>query len=370
MLKLLSSMLSLKSVMCPVRCYHVLCRLSPPVLTSSTSSHFTAMRCFSSSASKQSNHYQTLGLAENSSQSEIKSAYYKMSKIHHPDVSENPQSHVKFTKINEAYEILGDEKKRREYDQSLHGSSKHSYQSSWPTSSYSYHQWTSTYKQDFDFSYWQEEKKHQYSSKRKSTKSQSEDYDYSKYFYRKKGNNKDSHPKNTNWNDWFYETDKSKNYSNSKSRKKQHASSERSEKSYDELYWEQYVRDQSNVNAKKRVHNSNNSYSRKRNNHKQYQNDFSYKGGQKKAQDNGPDSQEEYYRNVFREHNRIKDEMNKDLKETYFSDRDLKLYEYLYHNYENIIKMIEMESSKRNRDEFLKQFLKNFYKRKRRKRNL
>jgi len=62
--------------------------------------------------------YSILEITESSSQSEIKKSYRKLAKKYHPDVNMNKseESEDKFKEINSAYEILGDEKKRREYD--------------------------------------------------------------------------------------------------------------------------------------------------------------------------------------------------------------------------------------------------------------
>lgn len=64
-------------------------------------------------------YYDVLGLNPNATQNQIKSAYYKMSKLHHPDVTTCTKSHALFTEINEAYEILGNLRKRRMYDKGL-----------------------------------------------------------------------------------------------------------------------------------------------------------------------------------------------------------------------------------------------------------
>jgi molecular chaperone DnaJ len=60
------------------------------------------------------NYYEILGIEENSSQDEIKKQYRKLSKEYHPDV--NPNGTEKFKEIAEAYENLGDEQKRQQYD--------------------------------------------------------------------------------------------------------------------------------------------------------------------------------------------------------------------------------------------------------------
>lgn len=60
--------------------------------------------------------YSTLNVSKNSSQDEIKKAYFKLAKQFHPDVNKSPEAKEKFATINEAYETLGDESKRRIYD--------------------------------------------------------------------------------------------------------------------------------------------------------------------------------------------------------------------------------------------------------------
>lgn len=57
--------------------------------------------------------YKILGVNENSSQDEIKNAYRNLSKIHHPDKGGDEN---KFKELSEAYQILGDEQKRKQYD--------------------------------------------------------------------------------------------------------------------------------------------------------------------------------------------------------------------------------------------------------------
>src|SRR2546422_1471058 len=63
-------------------------------------------------------YYSTLGVAKTANAKEIKQAYRKLARKHHPDV--NPGDKVaesKFKEINEAYEVLGDPPKRKKYDE-------------------------------------------------------------------------------------------------------------------------------------------------------------------------------------------------------------------------------------------------------------
>lgn len=63
------------------------------------------------------NYYKKLGLEKNASKEEIKKAYRALSMKHHPDKNNNSEeSNKKFQEINEAYEILYDDQKRKNYD--------------------------------------------------------------------------------------------------------------------------------------------------------------------------------------------------------------------------------------------------------------
>jgi DnaJ-class molecular chaperone len=65
--------------------------------------------------------YKTLGVAENADDSAIKKAYRKLAKEYHPDVTGNDKKKTeRFKEINEAYAVLGDAQKRREYDRLKH----------------------------------------------------------------------------------------------------------------------------------------------------------------------------------------------------------------------------------------------------------
>ena len=60
------------------------------------------------------NYYDILGVNKNASQEDIKKAYRNLSKKYHPD--KNGGDDIKFKEINEAYDTLGDETKRKQYD--------------------------------------------------------------------------------------------------------------------------------------------------------------------------------------------------------------------------------------------------------------
>src|SRR6266576_4946478 len=63
-------------------------------------------------------YYATLGVAKTASEKEIKQAYRKLARKHHPDVNPGDKSaETKFKGINEAYEVLGDPAKRKKYDE-------------------------------------------------------------------------------------------------------------------------------------------------------------------------------------------------------------------------------------------------------------
>ena len=66
---------------------------------------------------KYKDYYEILGVSRDANQQAIKSAYRKLARKYHPDVNKSPDAQAKFKDINEAYEVLGDENKRKRYDQ-------------------------------------------------------------------------------------------------------------------------------------------------------------------------------------------------------------------------------------------------------------
>ena len=65
-------------------------------------------------------YYEVLGVSKDASAAEIKSAFRKLAKKYHPDVSKEPDAAEKFKEAQEAYAVLSDESKRKQYDQFGH----------------------------------------------------------------------------------------------------------------------------------------------------------------------------------------------------------------------------------------------------------
>lgn len=63
-------------------------------------------------------YYATLSVPRTASAEDIKQAFRKLARLHHPDVAKDKQKgEARFKEINEAYEVLGDPEKRRQYDE-------------------------------------------------------------------------------------------------------------------------------------------------------------------------------------------------------------------------------------------------------------
>ena len=65
-------------------------------------------------------YYEILGVSKTATDEEIKRAFRKLAKQYHPDVNKEPGAEEKFKEIGEAYSVLSDENKRRQYDQFGH----------------------------------------------------------------------------------------------------------------------------------------------------------------------------------------------------------------------------------------------------------
>ena len=66
------------------------------------------------------NYYEILGVSINADENEIKSKYRKLAMKYHPDRNpDDKKAEEMFKKVSEAYEILGDKEKRKEYDKKI-----------------------------------------------------------------------------------------------------------------------------------------------------------------------------------------------------------------------------------------------------------
>lgn len=65
-------------------------------------------------------YYEVLGVSKTATDEEIKRAFRKLAKQYHPDINKEPGAEEKFKEIGEAYAVLSDANKRRQYDQFGH----------------------------------------------------------------------------------------------------------------------------------------------------------------------------------------------------------------------------------------------------------
>uniref|UniRef100_A0A8W7P597 DnaJ homolog l(2)tid, mitochondrial n=1 Tax=Anopheles coluzzii TaxID=1518534 RepID=A0A8W7P597_ANOCL len=92
-------------------------RLQRPSPSSRCSTLQSTRSFYTSNILHKSDYYSTLGVTKNASPKEIKKAYYQLAKKYHPDTNkDDPNAGKKFQEVSEAYEVLSDETKRREYD--------------------------------------------------------------------------------------------------------------------------------------------------------------------------------------------------------------------------------------------------------------
>ena len=75
-------------------------------------------------ATSKRDYYDVLGVGRSASSDEIKKAYRQLARRHHPDVTKEAGAETRFKEINEAYEVLSDEKKRAAYDRFGHASTE------------------------------------------------------------------------------------------------------------------------------------------------------------------------------------------------------------------------------------------------------
>lgn len=75
------------------------------------------------------NLYSVLGVTQNATGAEIKKAFRALSKKYHPDVNPgDKEAEERFRKVSEAYSLLQDPQKRKEYDQKLEAGEREAFQ--------------------------------------------------------------------------------------------------------------------------------------------------------------------------------------------------------------------------------------------------
>lgn len=65
-------------------------------------------------------YYEVLGVSRDADDAEIKKAFRKLARTHHPDVNDSPEAEAEFKEIAAAYEVLSDQARRATYDQYGH----------------------------------------------------------------------------------------------------------------------------------------------------------------------------------------------------------------------------------------------------------
>jgi len=88
-----------------------------PLRINITKQFINLARQFSTSNHLHTDYYKVLGVSKDADQKAIKKAYYQLAKKYHPDSNkDDPNASKKFQEVSEAYEVLGDDDKRAQYD--------------------------------------------------------------------------------------------------------------------------------------------------------------------------------------------------------------------------------------------------------------
>lgn len=133
-----------------------------------------------------SNYYDILGVSKNATADEIKKAYRNLAFKYHPDRNQgNAAAEEKFKQISAAYDVLGDEAKRRQYDMG-YSSDNYSYDSQANAGNQQYQrQYQYTYSNPFgDENFWEWFNGAQFRSRNQQTQNTNQyynQYDYSNH---------------------------------------------------------------------------------------------------------------------------------------------------------------------------------------------
>ncbi|KAH8877490.1 DnaJ likeubfamily B member 9 [Schistosoma japonicum] len=76
---------------------------------------------FLGKSNAEQDYYDILGVSKSASTSEVKKAFRKLALKYHPDKNKDEDAQKKFLKIAEAYDVLSDDEKRKQYDTVGHG---------------------------------------------------------------------------------------------------------------------------------------------------------------------------------------------------------------------------------------------------------
>lgn len=140
-------------------------------------------------------YYSILGISKNATQEEIKKAYRNLAFKYHPDRNpDDKQAEEKFKKISEAYDTLGDEKKRAEYDRFGSAGTSYNSENSYYQNSYQNYYQQQSYSDPFgsEDSFWQWFNS---SAGQNSRRNSSYYYEY--------GNSQKSYSKKSLWTEFF-----------------------------------------------------------------------------------------------------------------------------------------------------------------------
>ena len=127
-----------------------------------------------------SNYYEILGVSKNATADEIKKAYRTLAFKYHPDRNQgNAEAEEKFKQISAAYDVLGDESKRRQYDM---GYSTDSYGAASSQSQQYQRQYQYTYSNPFgDENFWEWFNGAQFRSRNQQTQNTNQYYNQYNY---------------------------------------------------------------------------------------------------------------------------------------------------------------------------------------------